>query len=95
MVNIGGSRLRPRSSVTADGSKQFLDWYDTKIHASCTFDRAADGSYHCLPSGIARVPIGGGPFFSDARCMTGVDLVTEWPFPLQTATTSNPCTWQV
>lgn len=59
-----GSRLRAKYMNGADGSKQFLGWYDSLRKEDCNFGTASDGSTRCLPAATAY-PAGS---FSDAGC---------------------------
>jgi hypothetical protein len=59
-----GSRLKARSYVGSDGSKQFAGWYDTARKEDCDFAKAADGKARCLPPGAGVLPT----VFGDSGC---------------------------
>lgn len=61
-----GSRLRVRSYVGDDGSRQQVGLYDTQLQTLCAFTRAADGELRCLPLG------GFTAYFGDAQCLQRV-----------------------
>lgn len=44
-----GSRLKARKLTGADGSEQYIGWYDSERGENCSFRVAADGVTRCLP----------------------------------------------
>lgn len=58
-----GERLRAAYLNGADGSRQFVGWYDASLEVDCTYAIASDGSWRCLPGGAET-----GRFFADAAC---------------------------
>ena len=49
LKHVSGSRLKARWLEGGDGSRQFVDWWDTVLQKACTVHLAADGEYRCLP----------------------------------------------
>lgn len=75
LLEHGGSRLK-RIGVTA-GDGTFIPIatsgiHDTMLDTGCSFDRAQDGSFRCVPIGEASV----GEWFADDQCTT---LVASGP----------------
>ncbi len=64
-----GSRIRCRFLAGADGTRQFISWYDSQRHEDCSIGCAVDEVYRCLP-----VALGGGIVvgYSDAECTSVV-----------------------
>jgi len=58
-----GRRLRARTLQGADGSRQFVGWFDAALEMDCSFAVASDGAWRCLPVGAET-----GRFFGDAAC---------------------------
>ena len=74
-----GNRLKARRLHGADGSSQFIGWTDTARNEECSFNRAADGTYRCLPSGPS-VEYSSGSYFVDPSCtVPGVDRKAGCP----------------
>lgn len=51
--NQGGSRLKARVYVGADGSRLVSGMRDTQMNVDCTYQVAADGNTRCLPTSLA------------------------------------------
>jgi hypothetical protein len=60
-----GTRLKAKRYVGADGSKQFVNWFDSARNEDCYFSSASDGKTRCLPTGAYALS-----YFSDATCTT-------------------------
>jgi hypothetical protein len=60
-----GTRLKAKRYVGADGSKQFVTWFDSARNEDCYFSSASDGKTRCLPTGPYV-----GVYFSNATCTT-------------------------
>jgi hypothetical protein len=61
-----GSRLRARTLVGADGSRQPAGWFDTQLETECTWRAAGDGQTRCIPVAVST------SLFADAECTTPV-----------------------
>lgn len=61
-ANESGSRLKARWYAGADGSRQFVNWYDTELGTECYFQDIGDGVLRCLPSVTASV------HYTDSAC---------------------------
>ncbi|HEU4403795.1 MAG TPA: hypothetical protein VFS43_00665, partial [Polyangiaceae bacterium] len=62
-----GTRLKPKVFVGADGSRQPTQlWHDTQRNEECSFQRASDGVYRCLPTSMGASY----GFFQDSGCTT-------------------------
>ena len=61
-----GSRLKLRFWEGADGSRQFLNFFDTQLQTDCWVGsrRTSDGKIRCLPAPVGTL------YFSDAACKT-------------------------
>jgi hypothetical protein len=59
---MSGQRLRARHIAGADGSQEFLGWFDNQRNEVCYFRQASDGALRCMPDGLFQ----GG--FKDAGC---------------------------
>jgi hypothetical protein len=59
-----GSRLKLRFWEGSDGSRQFIDFFDTQLQTPCFVggNKTSDGKTRCLP------PMSGELYFSDAAC---------------------------
>lgn len=57
-----GKRLRARNAIGADGSKEFLGWFDKERGENCSFKTAEDGKVRCLP--VAHIVLD----YSDPDC---------------------------
>jgi len=63
----GGTRLKVRSLVAADGARQQSEFWDSARNETCIFNTASDGKMRCLPItgfGVAQGPLN----FADAQC---------------------------
>lgn len=60
-----GTRLKARWFEGPDGQRSLDALYDTQLHSSCFFSRAADGELRCLP--VAHW-LSDDPDFADAAC---------------------------
>lgn len=58
-----GTRLRARIYDAGGGAVRLAGWHDTKLDVDCTFERAEDGAYHCMPRGASV-----SSHFADAAC---------------------------
>lgn len=47
---IGGTRLKPKYVVSAEGERGVLGWVDTMMGVDCSFRLAMDGQLRCLPT---------------------------------------------
>lgn len=68
---ISGTRLRARYTVGADGSREFVGWFDTVRGEDCSFKQGDEGRLRCLPAAHPVID------FSDPDCT--VPLVTLPP----------------
>ncbi len=61
-----GSRLKLRFYEGTDGSKQFINFFDTELQTTCSAQagRTADGKIHCVPDGVGSV------YYTEAGCVT-------------------------
>lgn len=78
-IALSGSRLRRRVARGADGSEQFLGWWDKQLEIACGATLSADGRLRCLPSvGADRTsPVAfGTEFYTDKNCTDRVVAVT-------------------
>ncbi len=68
--HTSGSRLRVRYLAGADGSREFMGFFDNQRNENCLFGsatvRAGDGTIRCLPS--EAVAYQGAFYFADAAC---------------------------
>jgi hypothetical protein len=62
-----GTRLKVRSIVGTDGSKQQVTLFDSLLSEPCSFRIASDGSLRCLP-----LPYLTGTYFSGTSCTSEV-----------------------
>jgi hypothetical protein len=60
-----GTRLKARWLVGTDGSRQFVNWYDSELKVECAFGSATDGTQRCMPAGAAAIHLAG---YTDAAC---------------------------
>jgi hypothetical protein len=63
--NVTGTRLKARTYVGEDGSKEFVGWHDSQLKLNCTIQpnpSEPNGALRCLPA--FAVPL----YFSDAAC---------------------------
>lgn len=61
-ANESGTRLKARWYVGADGSRQFVNWYDSELGTECYFQDSGDGVLRCLP--IVRASV----HYTDETC---------------------------
>ena len=67
--HLNGSRLKRRGFEGADGSYQFVGWYDTALEQDCTFKTTEGGGFHC----IANVPTATYPWhYGNSDCTTRI-----------------------
>ncbi len=66
-----GARLRARYIAGADGSRQFVGWWDSERKEECAFAKAEDGTLRCLPTSYPTT------YFADASCTKRVLFVDE------------------
>jgi hypothetical protein len=66
-----GARLKLRFWEGSDGSRQFINFFDTELKTACSVGSAKtpDGKFRCLP------PVTGEVVFSDAMCTMPVGFV--------------------
>jgi len=68
--HTSGSRLRVRYLAGADGSREFIGFFDSQRNENCLFGggtvRASDGTIRCLPS--EAVAYQSAFYFEDAAC---------------------------
>lgn len=69
-----GSRLKVRSLVGTDGSRQQVGLWDSQRNEACGFVLASDGRMRCLPFGEAVTSV---YYFTDASCSTPAFLVSS------------------
>src|SRR4051812_14109913 len=68
-----GSRLRARVQDGGDGAALFVSWVDTKLGVDCTFVKAADGAFRCLPPAVRS----SGVIFADPQCTRQVSFLSD------------------
>lgn len=73
----GGTRLKGRFWVTAEGDRAWDTWWDTELDIACDFNSAADGVMRCLPDNWDDSQ----EVFTDALCTQ----------PLYTRMSIGPC----
>jgi hypothetical protein len=64
-----GTRLKLRFHEGEDGSRQFIDFFDTKYQTNCTVgesQKTIEGKTRCLPLRVGTM------YFSDAQCKSPV-----------------------
>lgn len=61
---VSGSRLKAKTYVGDDGSREFAGWRDTERHEDCAFGVAEDGKTRCQPAATLNYI----PDFYDASC---------------------------
>jgi hypothetical protein len=66
--HTSGTRLRVRYHAGADGSREFLGFFDNQRNENCYFQKASDGLTRCLPSTKAVYFSYGGGYYADAAC---------------------------
>lgn len=71
-MNVGGSRLKAKVIVGADGSKNYPGMYDTMLKTDCAYDLTADGKVRCLPTNQIVELRSGGNVYADASCKGGL-----------------------
>lgn len=71
-TQISGTRLKRRVLKGADGSQQFLGWFDTQRNEACNFQDAADGKQRCLPLSTFT-----GGYYSDPACTNPIVTQTK------------------
>lgn len=57
-----GTRLKARYYSGADGSRQFLNWFDSELGTQCSFADLGDGVLRCVP------PVTGVVHYADSAC---------------------------
>ena len=62
-VYKGGTRLKAKMLVSADGAKMFQTMHDTMLGEDCTFQTGSDGVIRCYPKFTSTTR-----FFADAEC---------------------------
>lgn len=65
-----GERIKARWLVGADGSRQFVGWYDSELDVECSYVLAEDGQTRCVPVGPSTGSIL--MLYSDAGCTSQV-----------------------
>jgi hypothetical protein len=80
-----GTRLKIRYLEGADGSKQFVGWYDSMRDDVCTHTRHADGRVRCLPPAGATVLN-----YSDSSCIVRIAHGTKGAPAPKYAAASDP-----
>jgi len=67
--NAGGSRVKLKLAVTAEGDERALGFHDTELDIDCAYQRVADGVGRCLPESIRTYTVGSpGVYFREAAC---------------------------
>ena len=66
-ATVGGTRLKARFAVEANGVSAFLGWHDTKLELDCSFQELGDGQLRCLPYLYSGVPVIN-EVFADTGC---------------------------
>src|SRR5262245_37576571 len=62
--NVSGARLKARTYVGDDGSKEFVGWHDSQLKLNCSFHRTPNE-----PNGVRCLPTFALPLhFSDSAC---------------------------
>ena len=83
-----GTRLRARTYVGDDGSRQFAGWHDSERNEDCAFAQAGDGKLRCLPTAVFA------SYFTDAQCTAPAIIVascTPLPNYARTGTGVSGC----
>ncbi len=63
-----GTRIKMKVGTTADGSKEFKNWYDTQLNIDCSFTYDVNGTLRCLPRSYANLA------YSDSSCTMPIAL---------------------
>jgi hypothetical protein len=90
---VDGSRIKARWAQTGEGQRIFVAWYDTMLKTDCSFRRAADGEYRCLPLGflLATTPVD----YADPACTAPAAVFAEAscdpPAFIRRPDTTNSC----
>ncbi|GEM_PF-3444751 len=99
-IDRSGSRLHVRYFTGADGSREFIGFYDGQRNENCSFiwpgSAAADGTTRCLP--LDNLAYLNDSYFADSSCTQPLPLAFFWsgstncPAPAYIAQhTSNQC----
>ncbi len=80
-----GSRLKVRTLIGEDGSRQPAGWYDTQLETECSWRTASDGQTRCLPIAIPTI------YFADAACMQPIAQLPCQSSPSYIEAMSSQC----
>ena len=80
---VSGGRLRARLYVGADGSKQFIGFYDSQRQENCYPRAAGDGKTRCMPEALAAA------YFADAGCIQQVGITAKGCAPPEYGSTGE------
>ena len=67
-VAQSGSRLKRRVRVGADGSEEFVGWWDDDLGTECLYTTAANGTMRCLPWGTDVALLSDSGQFANSDC---------------------------
>jgi len=77
-IPANGERLRANTLLASDGSRQFLNWFDTVRGEDCSFGLASDGTTRCLP---AAAPVSTTLFGPGGDCDRPIVVIPICQFP--------------
>jgi len=79
-ADLAGTRLKPRYTLGADGSKLFDPevLHDSQLGVDCKFALAADGKLRCLPTGSDSLMVE--VDYTDSKCTVPMALL-GWAIP--------------
>lgn len=63
---ISGVRLKVRHRVASDGSRQFVDMFDSELGVSCAWLHASDGQIRCVPGITTQI------LYTDPQCTQAI-----------------------
>lgn len=67
--NAGGSRVKLKLAVTAEGDERALGFHDTELDIDCAYQRVGEGVGRCLPESIRTYTVASpGVYFRDEAC---------------------------
>jgi hypothetical protein len=86
-TTVSGTRLKRRVFKGADGSQQFVGWYDSQLMRPCNFSNGSDGKLRCLPQSSSTVG-----YYGDPGCSSPLAFVSKGCAPEPTTfTTVSSC----
>jgi hypothetical protein len=65
-----GTRIKMKVGITADGSKEFKNFYDSQLNIDCSFTQDVNGTFRCLPRNYSSLA------YSNSSCTVPIALST-------------------